>query len=209
MVAIDFSCSEPTVKEVRFDFASKGYSLIITDVRQDHADLTCEYAAITNEMAQVSAYFGKKQLCSVSAEDFYKAIPALRASCTDRAILRAMHFFNENKRVDDAVLALENNNLQAFFDAVNSSGESSQCLLQNLFAQGSQEQGVPLALALARSVLKKRGAVRVHGGGFGGTVLGFVPTDLKEEYILTMNSVFGPGAAQELNIRKLSTTKID
>lgn len=209
MVAIDFSAPQPKVKTVEFDFAAKGYSLIITDVRQDHADLTSEYAAITNEMAQVAAYFGKDKLCMVEPDDFYNELPKLRGVCPDRAILRAMHFFRENKRVDDAVNALENKDLQAFFDAINGSGESSQCLLQNLFAQGSYKQGVPLALALARDILKKRGAVRVHGGGFGGTVLAFVPLDLKSQYVSVMNSTFGDSAAQEICIRKMSTAMLD
>jgi len=209
MVQMDFAPFDPTVEGVELDFKAKGYSLVITDVRQDHADLTGEYAAITSEMALVAGYFGKRRLCEVNEDDFMRELPMLRKKCPDRAVLRAMHFFNENKRVEQATAALKRKDIQGFFDAVNASGASSQCLLQNLFAQGSLTQGVPLALELARNILKSRGAVRVHGGGFGGTVLAFVPLDLVWDYMAEMDRVFGQGASVELRIRKMGTAKID
>ena len=204
IISIDFS-QKAQIKQVKYDFLRRGYCLVITDVRQDHTDLTDEYAGIINDMASVARYFGADKLCRVKRDEFIKSIPALRKVCSDRAILRAKHFFDECERVDKAVDALEGGRLNEFFEVVNASGLSSQCLLQNLFAQGSSVQGIPLALDIARGLLGGRGAVRVHGGGFGGTVLAFVPLDIKDEFISTMNGVFGDNAACKLDVRSVST----
>lgn len=208
MIALDFSGEDAGIRRIGYDFASRGYGMIITDVRQDHADLTGEYAAITGDMGAVAAAMGKKRLIEVDEEDFYGRLPALRRVCSDRALLRAIHFFQENRRVDEAVAALEINDINGFFRCINRSGESSARLLQNLFAAGSSAQAIPLALELSRDLLRGRGAVRVHGGGFGGTILAFVPDDIKDEYIARMDSVFGCGAACELNIRAQSAMRV-
>ncbi len=207
IIAIDF-CGKAAITRVDYDFARRGYSIIITDVRQDHACLTDEYAAIINDMASVAGYFGKKRLCEVDGKQFASSIAQLRKCCSDRAILRAAHFFSENDRVDGAVEALSQGDLNRFFANVNASGRSSEAMLQNLFAQGSESQGVPLALYVSRQMLGGRGAVRVHGGGFGGTVLAFVPLDIKEQYMNVMDGIFGKDASCELSVRAISTDRI-
>ena len=210
LVFIDFADpTQPKIEGVEFDFNKKGYDLVITDVHADHADLTQEYAAITQEMKAVAKFYGQEFLRDVDEDLFYKRMGELRENVSDRAVMRAMHFFEENKRVLKAVDALKNDNLKEFFRAINESGESSWKLLQNTHATGSTAQAMTLALAVSGRLLAGKGACRVHGGGFGGTILAFVPKDQKEAYTGAMEKIFGEGACVTLSVRPLGTTKVD
>ena len=203
LVSIDFADpGSPLIRPVRFDFSACGHALCIIDTRASHADLTDEYAAIPGEMAQVSACFGKEVLCQVSPADFWAALPGLRQSCSHRALLRAIHFFRENERAAAQAEALEAGDFPKFLQLVRESGLSSYCCLQNVIptgATGSQE--VALALALCQQLLQGRGANRVHGGGFAGTVQAFVPEDLVDTFRAGIDAVLGSGACLVLQIR--------
>ncbi len=209
LVFIDFNDpSAPVIEGIDFDLDKKGYAIIITDVHADHADLTPEYAAITEEMKGVAAYFGKETLRDVNENLFYDSLSNLRETVSDRAVLRAIHYFNENKRVLRAAEAVKSGDITAFLKAINESGESSWKLLQNTHATGSASQAMTLALELSNRILGEKGASRVHGGGFGGTILAFVPKDEKADYISEMEKVFGENACVELSIRPLGTTEV-
>ena len=199
----------PECESVKYDFARKGYSLIITDVREDHADLTGEYAAITEEMGQICAHFGVKRLCELEEKAFYASLHELHQAVPDRAILRGIHFFEENKRVQRGIQALKKDRLPDFFREVILSGESSWRLLQNLYKPGSIKQSLPLALAASELLLKEDGAWRVHGGGFGGTIMAFVPNAQRKIYIGQMNRLFGEGAAVELCVRPIGAVCLE
>lgn len=210
IVSIDFdNTTLPECENIRYDFLRKGYSVIITDVKEDHADLTGEYAAITSELGAVCAHFGKRRLRDLEEKSFFAALDELHKSVPDRAILRAIHFYEENRRVEAGVQALKRDDLSGFFSAVIASGESSWRLLQNLYKPGASSQALPLALAVSERLLKGEGAWRVHGGGFGGTILAFVPADKKKMYISQMNRLFGEGAATELTIRPMGAVCLD
>ena len=200
LVAVDFCREEPEVRRLSFDFAARGYALVVVGTGGSHADLTGDYAAIPAEMKQVAACFGEEVLRRVRPEEFRAALPGLRGKVSDRALLRAMHFFAENDRVTAQVEALEREDIPAFLGEIIASGRSSFMYLQNVWAK-PEEQGLSLALALAEEMLAGRGAWRVHGGGFAGTTLNFVPLDLLDDFVREMNAVFGHGAAQVLNIR--------
>jgi len=209
LVYIDFfDPQKPIIEGIDFDLAKEGYSLIITDVHADHADLTQEYAAITEEMRAVAKYFGKEYLRDVDEKLFYDSMLDLREAVSDRAILRAIHFFNENKRVHEAVDAVKSHDIKGFLRAINESGESSWKLLQNCHQTGSVNQAMTLALALSQGILGDDGATRVHGGGFGGTILAFVKNSVKENYIYGMEKVFGENACTELSIRPIGATSV-
>lgn len=209
LVYIDFEKPEtPKIENIEYDFDKKGYSIIITNVHADHADLTQEYAAITEEMGAVAKFFGKEKLRDVNENLFYGSLKNLREQVSDRAVMRAIHFFEEDRRVLKAVQAIKNDDIDAFLEAINSSGESSWKLLQNTHATGSCAQAMTLALALSEKYLGKKGACRVHGGGFGGTILTFVPKADRAGYIAEMEGVFGEGACTELSVRPTGTTKV-
>ncbi len=209
LVYIDFADpKKPVIEGVELDLNKKGYSIIITDVHADHADLTQEYAAITQEMRAVAAYFGKETLREVNEKLFYDSLSGLRTQVSDRAVMRAMHFFDEDKRVEAAVTAVKNDDMKTFLNCINASGESSWKLLQNTHATGSVNQAMTLALALSNKVLAGQGATRVHGGGFGGTILAFVPKNMIDRYVLLMEKVFGTNACVELSIRPVGTTEV-
>ncbi len=203
LVTIDFFDKDrPVIESVDFDFASCGHALCIIDTRASHADLTDEYAAITVELKKICGYFGKNVLTEIDEADFYAAIPALRASCGDRAVLRAIHFYSENARVPAQVEALRKGDFEAFLKLVEESGRSSWMYLQNVVPAGYKEnQDVALSLALCRHFLRDRGASRVHGGGFAGTVQAFVPFDILEDFRRGMDSMLGDGACHVLSIR--------
>lgn len=209
-VAIDFEDPEnPAVTPVDFDFASSGHALCIIDTRSDHADLTDDYAAITREMGAVAAHFGKRWLREVDETDFRAAIPALRETCGDRAVLRAAHFFAENKRAKREADALQRGDFTEFLQLVNASGMSSELLLQNIWSPKMPEkQAVSLALSLGRELLSGRGAIRVHGGGFAGTVQAFVPEDMVPAFKAGVETVFGQGACHILRIRPVGGAAI-
>ncbi len=210
LVFIDFKDpANPVIEGLDFDFNKEGYSIIITDVHADHADLTQEYAAITEEMKAVAKYFNKEHLRDVPETLFYNSLMNLREVVCDRAVMRAIHFFDENKRVLQAVEAIKNNKIKDFFDAITKSGESSWKLLQNTHATGSLQQAMPLALAISQKLLDGEGACRIHGGGFGGTILAFVPKKIEEFYIEEMEKVFGENACTELSVRPIGTTNVE
>ncbi len=209
-VGIDFADTEnPIIEKVDFDFAAQNHSLCIVNTGGNHADLTCEYAAIPNEMRSIAAYFGKTALRNVDENEFYAAIPQLREKCGDRAVLRAIHFFDDNRRAVEEKTALKNNDFASFLHLVRESGRSSYMYLQNVYASSApQEQGLSLALALTDRVLGDRGAFRVHGGGFGGTIQAFVPNDMLDNYIAAIESVFGAGNCHVLKIRPVGGIKV-
>ena len=203
MVYIDFADSEcPQVERIDFDFEKAGHALCIIDSGADHADLTDEYAAIPREMKEICDYFGKDVLREVEEDAFMEAIPALRGRVPDRAILRAIHFYQENKRVKQQKKALQENDFEAFLRLTTQSGYSSWMYLQNINPAGAtKHQEVAVALALCDVLLKGRGAYRVHGGGFAGTVQAFVPMDMLEEFKSGMERVLGEGSCHVLSIR--------
>lgn len=200
----DFSDpAAPFAQRVDFDFASSGHKLVIIDSGADHANLTDCYAAITRELSALDAFFGATALRDVSEEDFYAALPVLRRLFGDRAVLRAIHVFDENKRVLAAKAALEQNDFNAFLAVLNASGESSYMLLQNVIAEGRENaQAVAFTICYAKKLLHGRGAVRVHGGGFAGTVLAIVPDELLDDFCAGMDRVLSPGACRALSVRK-------
>ena len=203
LVTIDFFDKEnPVIESVEFDFASCGHALCIIDSRASHADLTDEYAAITVELKQICDHFGKDVLTQIPEADFYRAIPALRRSCGDRAVLRAMHFYAENARVPRQVAALRSGDFSEFLRLVKESGYSSYMYLQNVIPTGYKtNQDVAVSLALCQQYLGGRGAYRVHGGGFAGTVQAFVPFDLLDTFRAGVDAVLGEGACHVLSIR--------
>ena len=210
LVTIDFFEREkPAVRSVAFDFSTCGHALCIIDTRASHADLTDEYAAVPGEMKAVARYFGCEVLTQVSECEFYTAIPALRKACGDRAVLRAHHFYEENNRVTAQATALERGDFPRFLELVKQSGRSSYMYLQNVVVCGSKaHQDVALALALCEKYLDGRGAYRVHGGGFAGTVQAFVPMTLLEAFRTGMEAVLGEGACHILSIRPEGGTEL-
>jgi galactokinase len=210
LVTIDFKDpANPVVEKVNFDFVATGFSLVITDTGGNHADLNDEYASLPIEMKAVAAELGAKVLRQVSLDKVIDIIPEIRKKVGDRAILRAIHFQNDNQRVVDQVAALRKNDFKAFLGMVIDSGFSSYMYNQNIYPVNNvKEQGVSLALALSDIVLKGQGAWRVHGGGFAGTIQAFVPGDLLDKYITTLEHVFGKGACHNLFIRQKGAERI-
>lgn len=209
-ITIDFKDTEnPVINSISFDLASNGYSLCIVDTKGSHADLTPEYAALPTEMKAAAAVFGKKVLREVDEEEFMANISAVREKCGDRAVLRALHFYNENKRVEKAAQALESSDVNAFLDVINASGNSSFKYLQNIFAVSKPtEQGMSLGLFTAEAVLNGRGASRVHGGGFAGTIQAFVPNDILDDFIAAEEKIFGEGSCHKLYIRPVGGIEV-
>ena len=211
IVAIDFNDPKaPIIDKVAFDIAGAGYNLCIVNTGGNHADLTDDYASVPAEMKAVAAHFGKAVLRDVDESLFIAEIPALREKLGDRAILRALHFFAENKRVATQKAALLAGDLDAFFGEVLASGKSSFCYLQNVYtAKNLSEQGLSLALCLAEKYLStKSGAWRVHGGGFAGTIQAYVSMDEVEGFKALMDGVFGEGKCIVLRIRPEGAVKI-
>ena len=204
MISIDFEdTAKPVIKRIDADFSSFGHSLCIIDSGADHADLTYEYAAITDELKKACAVFGKDYLRRIPEEAFMDALPAVRRAAGDRAVLRAMHVYAENKRVDGQVKALEEGDFHEFLRLVKESGRSSWTMLQNVTPTGSTaHQEVAFALALCEKLLGGRGACRVHGGGFAGTIQAFVPNDMLDEFKAEMEKYLGRGRCHVLNIRR-------
>ena len=199
LVTIDFK-AEPKVEALSFNFSREGYSLVVVNTGGSHDNLTDEYAAIRTEMEKVAAYFGEKVLRFVRPEQVLQQVGPLREKVGERAILRAMHYFDENQRVKRAVQAIRKQDIQGILDELNASGESSWKLLQNVFCVGPS-QPMTLALALADRMLNGRGACRVHGGGFAGTTLNIVPNDLLDDFVRQMNAAFGERSCFVLDVR--------
>ena len=207
---IDFKDpAKPVIQKVDFDITEAGYALCVVDTGGSHADLTGEYAAIPQEMKQVAAFFGKEVLRDVEKDQFYRRLGEVSKATSDRAVLRAMHFFDEDPLAEEERNALQQGDMESFQKMILASGASSFQRLQNVFASVSPlQQGLTLALALSQRVLEGKGAWRVHGGGFAGTIQAFVPLDLLEDYRRELESVFGEGACHVLSIRQAGGTKV-
>lgn len=211
LIAIDFEKDDPQIDAIPYDFAAKGYALAVVATGGSHDDLTHCYADIPREMRAVAEYFGKSVLREVPAETFFSGIPALRKALAipmrDRAILRAQHFYTENERVARMAEALRRDDLPAFLAGIIASGQSSVAYLQNIYAT-PERQEITLALMIAEQLLKGKGAWRIHGGGFAGTTLNFVPLAMLPDFVRTMDAVFGENAATVLDIRPVGPAVI-
>ena len=226
IVAIDFDDpTSPVIEPLPFDMSAAGYHLCIVDTGGNHADLTDDYAAVPAEMKAVAAMFGKEVLRDVDENDVINALPAVRQALGDRAALRALHFFGENTRVAAqkaalrAAIAAQDGGqtskyqldaaLSDYFSGVISSGRSSFCYLQNVYTtKNVSEQGLSLAICLAEKLLDGKGAFRVHGGGFAGTIQAYVPEDTVTSFKLAMDAVFGDGACADLTIRNVGACRV-
>lgn len=209
-VTIDFESTEnPKIKKVDFDFSKSGHALCIVDTGGSHSDLTDDYAAVRGEMESVAQAMGKDVLREIDFEDFKKAVPSLMGRVSDRALLRAFHFYRENARVEKAIAALESNNFDDFKKVINESGRSSYMYNQNVYTpKNPAEQKISLALCISEGILGVDGAYRVHGGGFAGTIQAFVPAELLEEYKNSIETVFGKGSCHVLIIRPVGGTRV-
>lgn len=210
IISIDFEKpTDPVVERLPFDFGATGYSMVITDTRCDHADLTADYVAIKSEMQSVAEYFGKDHLRGVDYNEFYAKLPELKKELPERALIRAFHYFNENKNVENLASALKADDFDKFLATVNRSGGSSFRYLQNIYSDKNPvSQGMSLAICLSEQILDGKGASRVHGGGFGGTMQAYVPNDMVENYVEKMESVFGDGCCYLLKIRNIGPVKV-
>ena len=208
-VAIDFQApEEPKIEQIDCDLSALGYAICIVNCGGSHADLTPEYAAVTQEMGGVARYFGKTVLREVDEQEFYASLGQLRTVVSDRALLRAMHFFGDNARVPLQAEALRNRDIEAFRRLMNESGRSSFMLLQNVCPTNAAERGLALALALSERTLADTGAWRVHGGGFAGTIQALVPLDRVEAYQAEMERVFGIGCCYRFAVRPVGGVKL-
>ncbi len=209
-VFIDFKDIEnPYIEKVNADLSETGYKLIITDTKGSHSDLTDDYVTVRSEMESVAKYFGKNVLREVDEKIFWESIPDIRKKISDRSVLRAVHFFDDSRRAEEEKNALSENRFEDFIRLVNDSGNSSMNLLQNLYScKNPCEQAIPLAIMAGKRILGGRGAVRVHGGGFAGTVQAFVPCELVNSYITEMNRIFGDNSCSVLTIRPVGSIEI-
>ena len=203
LVTIDFADKDhPDIRPVNFDFSTTGHALCIIDSRADHADLTNEYAAVPQELKALCAHFGKEVTTEIPEEEFYAAIPELRKTLPDRAIMRGIHEYNENRRVPQQVACLENGDFDGFLKLTRESGFSSWMYLQNVIPAGYvKQQAMAVALGLCEHYLQGKGAYRVHGGGFAGTVQAFVPFGLLDSFKAGIDAALGEGACHVLSIR--------
>lgn len=210
LINIDFEDPEkPQIKKVEVDFEEYGHSLCIVDTKGSHADLTDDYAAIPEEMKEVAGFFDKAVLREVDKDDFYLNLPKIREILGDRAVLRAMHLFEENKRVDEQVKALEDGDFETFKKLVKESGDSSFKYLQNVYSSHDlTNQSESIGLAMSDISLGDKGVSRVHGGGFAGTIQAFVPNDIVSIYKKNMEHVFGEGACHVLKVRPYGGMKV-
>ncbi|MBO4266859.1 MAG: galactokinase [Lachnospiraceae bacterium] len=200
----------PWFEKIDFDPSDYGYDLCITDTKASHADLTDEYAAIPAEMRSVAKYFGKDVLSEIDEEEFLAKIPEIRKKTGDRAIMRAIHFLGENKRVIAEAECLKEKDFDRFLRRFSSSARSSYEYLQNIYPVAADQQGVAIALAISDIVLSSpsKGVARVHGGGFAGTIQTFVKKEYSDEYIAAMNRLLGDGASRKYSIRKYGCVQI-
>ena len=209
-VFIDFlDTDKPYVEKYSFDFEKAGYNLCITDTKGSHSDLTEDYVAVPSEMRSVARQFGKEYLREVDEFLFLRSVPELRGKCNDRAIMRAVHYFKENRRAIDEAQALDNGDIEAFFEIYRRSAASSANLLQNHYSNAKPtEQGISLGIMMSRLILGDDAAVRVHGGGFAGTIQAFVPVFKTEEYVRKMNALYGAGSCYVIRIRPVGGVEI-
>lgn len=199
----------PKIQKISFNFDNAGYDICVIDTKSSHADLTSDYADIPKEMKLVAGFFSAETLRFATKQEVFENISSLREFYGDRAVLRALHYFEEVQRAADCAEALIAKDLPTFFKKVNESGESSQILLQNLYSTKHPEnQALSIAVYLCKSILGNDGAVRVHGGGFAGTVLCFVPKQLANELTEKLSSIFGKDCVHKLKIRKNGAVKL-
>ena len=211
LVHIDFADEKnPIIEKVMYDLSDNGYTLCITDTKGSHADLTDEYAAIPKEMKEIASYYKKDYLLGVTMDDILSDMSELRNRFSDRAVLRAIHFIEENRRVKKGVEALKENDIEKFLSLVKESGRSSYEYLQNVYSNKDvSSQNISIALAVSDYILDdKKEACRVHGGGFAGTIQAFVLNENVEKYKKTMDSVFGPDSCHALKIRKYGGMRV-
>ncbi len=209
LISIDFEQPEnPHIEKIDCDLTQLGYAVCIVNCGGSHADLTQEYAAVTSEMGDVARFFGKTVLREVDEGEFYGLIGELRKEVSDRAILRAMHFFGDNARVPKQADALRRGDMEAFRTLMNESGRSSFMMLQNVCPSDEGERSLALALALSERLLGKHGAWRVHGGGFAGTVQALVPLGMVDAYQAEMERAFGPSCCYRFAVRPVGGTRI-
>ncbi len=205
LITIDFlNPNEPKVEKIDFDFASQNHSLIIVQTGRGHADLSADYSAVPAEMKKVAEYFGKEVCAQITEEQLIEHLKEVREYAGDRSVLRALHFFEENKRVEAEVKALKEGRFEDFLKNVTASGNSSWKWLQNCYTNTNyQEQGISIALALTELFIeeKKRGACRIHGGGFAGVIMAMLPNDLVDEYVAFIEKALGEGSAYRMTIR--------
>ena len=208
LVTVDFrDTDKPEVRALQYDFARKGYALVVVATGGSHADLTDDYAAIPAEMKEVAACYGKPFLRDLTAEQLLADIGKLRRQVSDQALMRAFHFIDENDRVPEQVRALEEDRIGDFLGLIIASGRSSFMYLQNVFPSW-KDQSLSLALCMAETMLRGKGAWRIHGGGFAGTTLNFVPLDMADAFAKAMDRAFGPGASIVLNIRPVGAAEL-
>ena len=213
LITIDFfEPQAPKVEKIEFDFASQNHSLIIVNTGRGHADLSADYSSVPNEMKKVAEFFGKEVCAQISEEDVLARLAEVRAYAGDRAVLRALHFFEENKRVDAEVAALKEGRFDDFLANITASGNSSWKWLQNCYTDSNvQEQGITVALALTELFIaeKQRGACRVHGGGFAGVIMAMLPNDIVDEYVEMMEKALGEGNVYRMSIRPYGAVCVD
>lgn len=210
VITIDFKDpAHPVVGQTAIDLAKHGFVMCISDTKGSHADLTDDYAAIRHEMESVAEQFGKKVLREVDEDEFYKALPKLRKAVGDRAVVRAMHFYNDCRRAAQLCDAVREDDFKTFLRLIIEGGHSSFEFNQNAYSiKNPKEQGVPVALALSQRVLNGRGAWRLQGGGFAGTIQAFVPVDLLDAYKAAIDGCFGEGSCHVLNIRNYGAVPV-
>ena len=213
LISIDFANPDsPKVEEMDFDFAGAKHDLIIVQTGRGHADLSADYSSIPAEMKKVAEFFGKSTLSEVNEDEFYNNLSKIRAFAGDRAVLRSIHFFDENKRVDNEIKALKSNDFDSFLKNITDSGNSSWKYLQNVYTNAApNEQGITVALALSERFLKEKnvGATRVHGGGFAGVIMAMVPENYSDEYVLYMDKFLGKGSSYKMKIRPYGSICLD
>ena len=205
LITIDFlEPASPVVEKIDFDFSSQNHSLIIVNTGKGHADLSADYSSVPIEMKKVAEFFGKEVCAEITEEEVIGHLAEVREYAGDRSVLRALHFFEENKRVEAEVKALKEGRFSDFLNNITASGNSSWKWLQNCFTNSAyQEQGITVALALTEIFIagKQRGACRVHGGGFAGVIMAMLPNDLVEEYVAYIEKALGEGNAYRMSIR--------
>lgn len=205
LITIDFfEPAVPVVEKIDFDFGSQNHSLIIVNTGKGHADLSEDYSSVPNEMKKVAQFFGKEVCSEISQQEVLANLAKVREYAGDRSVMRALHFFEENKRVEAEVAALKENRFEDFLNNITASGNSSWKWLQNCYTNSNyQEQGISVALALTELFIaeKQRGACRIHGGGFAGVIMAMLPNELVEEYVAYIEGAIGEGNAYKMSIR--------
>jgi galactokinase len=205
-----FDTENPIVIKTDFSMQATGYQICITDTRGEYANLAATYAAIPHEMKSIAESFHGKTLRDITKDEVLSRASYVRRIFGDRAFLRAMHYFDENVRVEKAVEALNNNDFEAFLAIIKASGDSSYKLIQNIYPSGNPAaQGIAIGLYMSEQILDGRGVSRVHGGGFAGTIQCYLPSEMTEEYIMKMEAIFGLGCCHLINFRNYGGVRVD